>query len=240
MACKAVRYSLRTLLPFITTFFDPNLINSHSLISLSSPLSQIYEMIFNLILLWIRNRNWITKGFEPVGRAVRHPSWWRHLRESAEECQPRWNRPSFAAGKTRRQDFLAIQILLVPSGRTFPAEHLQQIFGFVFPSKKKSFDLWPRTICFHSCTHRRSRHLAYRRNLVSVTAHASPFTIRRHQPGTVLQRWQPTCQLRRQLHVHTQSRYSTECHCRSRFGRWSTTTQFKPSIVRLIFFGTRE
>lgn len=71
---------------------------------------------------------------------MRHPSRWRNLREPAEERES--HRPSFAAGETRRQDLLAIPILLVPPGRTFPAQHLQQILGFVFlQTASVTFDL---------------------------------------------------------------------------------------------------
>lgn len=71
-----------------------------------------------------------------------------------------------------------------------------------------------------SCPHRRSRHLADRWNLVSVTAGATAVAIRRNQSRTILQRRQSTGRLWSELHVHTQNRYPIECNRWNCVGRW--------------------
>lgn len=142
----------------------------------------------------------IIKGIESVGCPMWYTTRWCDLRQSTETRAPQRSSP--AAGETRRENLLAIPLLSLPTGGALPAEHIQPILGYGSLALSYQSDALILQFNIISCSDWRPRNLVNWWDFLSVTAHAAAIAVRRHQPRAVLQRRQPTGQLRRKLHVH--------------------------------------
>lgn len=114
---------------FLTDFFLSFLLLSFQIslsayFAIKNPLN-LYKKPIKKIVYVVKHET--MKGNESVGRAMWYKTWGCDLRQSAEERAR--HRPGPASGETRRQNLLAIPLLLVPTGRTLPAQHVQPILG---------------------------------------------------------------------------------------------------------------